>query len=110
VILGLRKGAPDVDHRNRDRLDNRRGNLRSATDSQNGANKSKSTTRSHSKFKGVTFHRNTGRWQAAIKHHDRCIYLGLFDAEENAARAYDHAALRIFGEFARPNFPEDARP
>jgi hypothetical protein len=90
-----------VDHKNRNSLDNRRENLRKASTVQNSAN---SMSRAgSSKFKGVSWRRN--RWCAVIRDHYKTTYLGSFDIEEEAARAYDEAARRLHGEFARVNFP-----
>lgn len=87
-----------VDHRNRNRRDCRRGNLRWATRSLNSVNR---TTRPHSsRYRGVTKHKLTGRWQAALKHRDKCHHLGLHDTEEAAAVAYNAKALEVWGEFA----------
>lgn len=98
-------GEPDedVDHKNLDPLDNRRENLRKASAQQNGAN-SRSRVGS-SQFKGVSWTR--GEWRASIRLHYRTIHLGKFDSEEDAARAYDEAARRLHGEFARVNFPRE---
>jgi hypothetical protein len=98
-------GWPLVDHINGNGLDNRRANLRPATQQQNQANCH--TIKSSSGYKGVTFHRATGRWQAAVGYNNRKVYLGLFDTPEQAAHTYDAAARRLFGEFARPNFAVD---
>lgn len=97
----------DVDHRDCDGLNNRRRNLRLATDSQNLANARKTTRNTSSRFKGVSFGKSLTqrRWQANIRKDRKLIYLGLFDTEEDAAHAYDAAALIHFGEFARLNFP-----
>jgi len=93
-----------VDHIDGNGLDNRRQNLRPATGSQNAMNRA--TPRDNtSGFKGV--HRNRLRWQAQIKAGGRRISLGTFDTPEEAARAYDAAALHHFGAFARPNFPQE---
>lgn len=96
-----------TDHRNGDRLDNRRCNLRIATEQQNSANsKPRGKT---SIFKGVRFHK--GLWQAQI-----CTnYLGVFDTQCAAAQAYNEAAIKLFGEFAWLNdlslvAPEDDLP
>lgn len=106
VILGL--DCPEVDHRNGDGLDNRRENLRFATTTQNMANRRKRVDIAcSSRFKGVSRRRTcvSRPWQAVL----RDTYLGYFVTEEEAARAYDSAALQIYGEFARLNFPKEAR-
>lgn len=98
-------GFPDVDtdHRNGDRLDNRRENLRPATVAQNGANRRTNRGPKTSRFKGVRRGR-ADRWRAHIGVGGRVIQLGTFATEEDAARAYDDAARQHFGEYARPNF------
>lgn len=90
--------APLVDHRNGDGLDNRRSNLRSADRRGNGANASLSS-RNKSGFKGVSWHKETGKWRADLGGKS----LGLYDDPKEAARAYDVAAKEQFGEFARAN-------
>jgi hypothetical protein len=97
-----------VDHKNSDSLDNRRDNLRLATRSQNLYNKPKTKAKTYSSFKGVTFRKNRRRWLAAINSNGKRIFLGSFDSEIDAARAYDNAALKYHGEFARLNFSEEA--
>lgn len=89
-----------VDHRFGNLLDNRRSMLRWATPSENSANRRRDRRGRSSRFRGVTLHKQTGRWQAAIKHHNRCRYLGLFRDEMEAARAYNAAALEVWGAFA----------
>jgi len=97
-----------VDHQNGDALDNRRENLRLATPSQNSYNRQKTKTKSSSsKYRGVTYFARTGKWVARIKYQGKCRWLGYFDKEEEAGRAYDEAAKKHYGEFARPNFPEE---
>lgn len=93
-----------VDHRNGDGLDNRRENLRPATDKQQMRNRPK-IPGSTSRYKGV-FRAPTGRWTAQIKYDHKSRHIGMFATEEAAARAYDEAARRAFGEFARTNFAE----
>jgi hypothetical protein len=101
--------APDgllVDHRNGDGLDNRRSNLRLATHSQNQCNKLKIKTKATSKYVGVNFDKSRGQWAARIRHNNKEIWLGRFDSEIDAARAYDQAAMKYHGEFARLNFTD----
>lgn len=93
----------DVDHRNHDGLDNRRKNLRIATTTQNTQNTRKREGTS-SPFKGVTFHGHTRKWYAYIRIDGRQKSLGLYNDQRRAAKAYDKAARRYFGEFAEVNF------
>ena len=104
VVIDAQPGQ-QVDHKDRDGLNNRRDNLRLCTNSQNQANRGKQAGCS-SKFKGVTWHKQTGKWQARIRVHRKGIYLGVFDDEVEAGRAYDDAAIEHFGEFARLNVIE----
>jgi hypothetical protein len=92
-----------VDHRNGDGLDNRRANLRSATNSQNQANRGKSK-RNKSGFKGVYFHKPAQKFLASIQFEGKLRHLGLFADPIEAAKAYDAAALEYFGQFAKTNF------
>lgn len=89
----------EVDHINGNRFDNRRSNLRLCTHSQNCVNR-KSKIEPKSGFRGVGFHYGTNKWRAVIKVNQKKISLGLYFAKEEAARAYNLAALRYFGEFA----------
>lgn len=100
-------GVKGIDHANGDGLDNRRSNLRPATQGQNTANARK---RSHhgglptsSRFKGVSWHRPTQKWSASICRDGRSRHLGLYRTEVEAARAYNDAARELFGAFARLN-------
>lgn len=90
----------DIDHANGDPLDNRLCNLRLCDDSTNQANR-KLTKLNSSGFKGVTWHKQCRRWQAAIKVHGKNHHLGLFDHPADAHSAYIAAARAYFGEFAR---------
>ena len=101
-MIGRRlKNDELVDHINRDKLDNRRDNLRLANRSQNEANKAKGS-RGVSRYKGVT-RTNNGRWKAEITVDKKRIYLGTFDLEKDAAVAYNEQALASFEEFANLN-------
>lgn len=94
-----------VDHINGNGLDNRRANLRVASNSQNQANRQRVRG---AYIKGICFHRKSGKWQAQIKKDDVNFYLGLYASEEAAAHAYAKAAHRLFGEFAWTNFEKEA--
>lgn len=90
-----------VDHKNGDSLDNRRENIRLATQAENQHNR-RVFAKNKSGYKGVDlFHK---RWRAQIKFNNKKIYLGYYDTPEDAARAYDKAARLYFKEFASLNF------
>ena len=94
----------DVDHINRDSLDNRRCNLRLATRTQNNAN---AVRKKHtSQFKGVSWQTERNCWTASGSLNNRRLHLGRFAVEEMAALAYDSWADEHYGEFARLNFPK----
>jgi len=102
TMHGLLMGSkPDceVDHINQNGLDNRRVNLRFATKSENRANVKKRTDNS-SGFKGVSFNKRVAKWRAYIQKDKKQIHLGFFDDKQKAAKAYNDAAKRLFGEFA----------
>lgn len=95
-------GEPDclVDHKNGNRLDNRKSELRLATKTQNGAN-SKMPTRNKSGFKGAHWHKVTNKWRAQIRHNCKSIHLGLFETPEQAHAAYVSASQKYHGAFGR---------
>jgi len=102
-ILGLTDSKIQVDHKDGNTLDNQRRNLRTATVAKNQQNRQK-RVRCSSKFKGVCWHKGTSKWLARITPPDqKQALLGSYDDEETAAKAYNEAAKRLFGEFALTN-------
>jgi hypothetical protein len=89
-----------IDHINGDTSDNRIANLRPATNAQNQANSRKHRD-NRSGLKGVTWDNWAGKWKTQIKSGGRSKFLGLFDAKEDAHRAYERAARELNGEYAR---------
>jgi hypothetical protein len=98
--------APDqleVDHRDWDKLNNQRDNLRLATKAQNNANRGPQRNKS-CPYKGVFYHKRDMVWRASIIVDGKNRHLGTFRCPKKAARAYDLAALAAWGEFAYVNF------
>lgn len=100
-------GRQMVDHWNRFKCDNRRSNLRPCTQSQNIGNSSPQVREKSSLFKGVTWNRHTKKWSAAIKCNGKRHRIYYGGSEIEAAKAYDAAALELFGEFSCINFPTE---
>ena len=103
--LAMRPEA-HVDHIDGDGLDNRRANLRLVTRSQNHQNqvRVKPNKVGISRYKGVCWDRWRGKWAASICFGRRKVFLGRHMLEEDAAAAYDRAALAAWGEYAHTNF------
>lgn len=102
-LLAAPHGA-QVDHINGDGLDNRRRNLRLCGIGENRRNERKRLPQTAgSKFKGVSWDRSRSRWVAKISVAGKTLNLGRFQSELAAAEAYDQAACKHFGSFARCN-------
>lgn len=93
-----------VDHINGIRTDNRRANLRLASNAENMWNRGKASHNT-SGFKGVSFCTHTQKWRAEIRCNGKVVRLGRFVNAEDAAHAYDKAAVEFHGDFATTNFP-----
>ncbi len=90
------------EHKDNNRLNNRRYNLRNATPFQNMCNRRK-FGKQGSKYKGVDLHKKSGLWRVRIKTADKRISLGYFKSQEEAAKVYNQAAIEHHGEFAQLN-------
>lgn len=99
----LMPGVIQIDHRDGDGLNNRRRNLRPATSHQNQCNQPRRKDNT-SGFKGVFWDKNKSKWRARIWFRGLNQSLGYFEDPTVAAKAYDEAARRFHGEFARCNF------
>lgn len=91
-----------VDHINRNKLDNRKSNLRlcSHRDNLNNRPANKNNT---SGFKGLYWHKRNNKWVVRITVEGKCISLGCYSDKIEAAKIYNAAAIKYFGEFAYLN-------
>ena len=95
-----------VDHINHKGYDNRKANLRTVTYRQNSYNRVLFRKNPSSKYKGVNFNKRKKQWIARIRYNRKHIFIGYFDDEIEAAKAYDKAAKKYHKEFAVLNFPK----
>lgn len=101
LLTNAPKGM-DVDHKNRNTLDNRKENLRICTRSENMQNSVGKLERNLT-YKGV-YKTREGRYASRIYQNYKKTHIGVYDTIEDAALAYDQRAIELFGEFARLNF------
>ena len=91
-----------VDHANRMKWDNRKKNLRICNHSQNLSNQ-KIRSDNTSGYKGVSWDKERMKWETRISTQGRSKFLGRYLTKEEAAQAYNEAALKYYGEFALLN-------
>ena len=108
VIIGA-SGDHSVDHIDGDGLNNRRSNLRLASNLQNSWNQSTAKNNA-SGYRGVDFDKATSRWRARIQCNGKSHWLGFHSTAVDAKAAYDAAAMTLYGEFARLNDERRAWP
>lgn len=92
----------EIDHIDKVKTNNNIENLRLATSAQNSANIAKKQGTS-SKYKGVSFNKNAGKWHAQIRHNGKRKHIGYFNNEIDAAVEYDKMANKLKGEYAYTN-------
>jgi len=107
-VLGLTDKSIIVDHANRDRLDNRKFNLRECTYRDNNRNRP-SNKNSSSQYKGVSYYKKLNKWVAQCDMNGKHKCIGYFDTEECAAKAYDRYVLSITKDtnYVYLNFPSE---
>ena len=91
-----------IDHINGNGLDNRKCNLRICERHQNALNRKKNIN-NLSGFKGVSWFKSSQKWRAQIQYKKIVYHLGVFEKRIDAARAYNQAAQKYHGEFAKLN-------
>lgn len=96
----------EIDHINGVRDDNRITNLREATRSENNRNKSVNKS-SQSGIKGVTYHKQNGKWSSRIFVNGKIKNIGYFNTKEEAGEAYRKEAIILHGDFYKDSCAED---
>lgn len=104
VVLGFPPNARLIDHKDRNRCNNQRLNLRIVSESVNKQNKSMQSN-NKSGFRGVVWHNKSSKWMAYISKDGVRYHLGLFHAAEDAAIVYDQKARELYGPDAATNLP-----
>jgi hypothetical protein len=97
VIMGMEGSKQLIDHINRDKLDNRRSNLRLCTQSENNMN---SPRRNKSGYRGVYFHKVSGLWRAEARFNGKRTSLGYYKTAAEAGQAYLDHMMKTHPDFA----------
>lgn len=102
LILGITDPKIQVDHIDGNGLNNQRSNLRICQQGENSRNR-KGNKSATSKYKGVFLHSKNKNWNAQIRCGSKKIHIGAFNTEDEAALAYNEAAIKHHGAFAKLN-------
>lgn len=92
-----------IDHKNGNTLDNRRENLRICTYSENNRNRKQISSNNKSGYKGVSWDKQKNKWRTCLNINKKQKHIGFFNDIIEAAKAYNEAAIKYFGEFAKLN-------
>jgi hypothetical protein len=90
----------EVDHKDHNPLNNQKSNLRICTKSQNRAYRYKTKKNTTSTYKGVYWNKLANRWMAYIRLNSKAKYIGYYNCEVEAAKAYNEMAEIHYGEYA----------
>jgi len=105
-VIGRPEVGFETDHKNGNGIDNRRENLRNCTHAQNNKNAAMHKN-NRSGVKGVCWKKENRKWMASIMSNRKLFYLGLFESKEAAGKAYNDAAVRLHGQYARTSALSD---
>ncbi len=105
LLMNAEKKCDMVDHRDGNGLNNQKENLRHCSNRENSRNR-KIQANNTSGYKGVSWHKRDGKWNVNINVNQKKTHLGYFTCLIKAAKAYDAAAVKYYGEFAKLNFFE----
>jgi len=108
-VLNVPEGMV-ADHINHNGLDNRKANLRICTPADNARNARYPKINTSSRYRGVWYNKHNKKWRATIVVNRKRKQIGYFKDEIAAAKAYDKAARKFYGEFAVLNLPDQTRP
>ena len=96
-----------IDHKNGNRLDNRKSNLRICTQSENIKNQNKQKRNTSSQYKGVCYCKQKNKWVVRIQINNKRKHIGYYGSEYEASIAYDKSAILYFGVYAKLNHSID---